>query len=65
MEEEKKTTGRGGARPGAGRPKGVKKPWVNISVAFPLEEAEELKRKAEKKGISVSAFIRDVIRMKG
>ena len=65
MEEEKKTTGRGGARPGAGRPRGVKKPWVNISVAFPLEEAEELKRKAEKKGISVSAFIRDVIRMKG
>lgn len=65
MEEEKKTTGRGGARPGAGRPKGVKKPWVNISVAFPLEEAEELKRKAEKKGVSVSAFIRDVIRKKG
>ena len=62
MEEEKKKDGRGGARPGAGRPKGVKKPWVNLSVAFPLEEAEELKRKAEKKGVSVSALIRELLR---
>ena len=42
MEDGKKEK-HGGARPGAGRPKGVKNPRVNISVAFPFKEAEELK----------------------
>ena len=64
MEEEKKIDGRGGARPGAGRPKGRKKPWTNISVAFPAEEAEELRQLAAKKGVSLNSLIRDVLRSK-
>ena len=47
MEETK--TGRGGKRPGAGRPKGIKKPYAQIVCSVPLEYSERLRAMAEKK----------------
>ncbi len=42
MEEEKFTSGRGGKREGAGRPKGTTKAKVKKMVSFRLSEEEEI-----------------------
>ena len=57
--EDKKT--RGGARPGAGRPKGVKRPYKVVSVNLTLEYEAKLKEAAAKAGLSVSKFVQMVI----
>ena len=56
--EEKKKDGRGGKRPGAGRPKGIKTPYKNITIGLPVEYVEKLHQAAEKKGVSIGAFIK-------
>ncbi len=60
MEETK--TGRGGKRPGAGRPKGIKKPYAQIVCSVPLEYSERLRAMAEKKeGLSLSKMLQKII----
>lgn len=59
MEETKK--GRGGKRPGAGRPKGIKKPYAQIVCSVPLEYSERLRAMAEKEGLSLSRMLQKVI----
>lgn len=59
--EEKKVDGRGGARPGSGRPKGIKTPYKRISLNLPEEYSAKLKMAAEKEGLSMSKFIQKAI----
>lgn len=58
MEEEKNW---GGRRQGAGRPRGIKKPYKVISACVPVEYADKLKQAAEKAGVSISKFIQMAI----
>ncbi len=60
MEEEKKDT-RGGRRPGAGRPKGVNKPYKSFAVTLPVEYIEKIKAAADRRGLSISKFIQEAI----
>lgn len=60
MEEEKKDA-RGGARPGAGRPKGVNKPYKSFAVTLPVEYIEKIKDAAERHGLSISKFIQEAV----
>ena len=64
MAEEKKDT-RGGARPGAGRPKGTTKGrtriYKKINLSFLEEDYEEMKRLADESGKSFSRFIADSV----
>ena len=59
--EEKKVDGRGGARAGSGRPKGIKTPYRRISLNLPEEYSAKLKMVAEKEGLSMSKFIQKAI----
>ncbi len=59
-EAEKKDT-RGGARPGAGRPKGINKPYKAFSVKLPVEYIDKIKKDADKHGLSVSRFIQEAV----
>ena len=59
--EEKKVDGRGGARAGSGRPKGIKTPYKRISLNLPEEYSAKLKMAAEKEGLSMSKFIQKAI----
>ena len=59
--EEKKVDGRGGARAGSGRPKGIKTPYRRISLNLPEEYSAKLKMAAEKEGLSMSKFIQKAI----
>ena len=59
MEETK--TGRGGKRPGAGRPKGIKKPYAQVVCSVPLEYSERLRAMAEKEGLSLSKMLQQII----
>ena len=58
--DEKKDT-RGGRRPGAGRPKGVTKPYKSFAVTLPVEYIERIKAKADEHGLSVSKFIQEAV----
>ncbi len=60
MAEEKKDT-RGGARPGAGRPKGINKPYKSFAVTLPVEYIDKIKDAADKHGLSVSKFIQEAV----
>ena len=59
--EEKKVDGRGGARAGSGRPKGIKTPYRRISLNLTEEYSAKLKIAAEKEGLSMSKFIQKAI----
>ena len=61
MEIEEKKGTRGGARPGAGRPKGIKKPYAQIVCSVPQEYSERLKAMAKKEGLSLSKMLQKVI----
>ena len=60
MAEEKKDT-RGGARPGAGRPKGINKPYRSFAVTLPVEYIDKIKAKADEHGLSISKFIQESV----
>ncbi|MDR1959978.1 MAG: ribbon-helix-helix domain-containing protein [Planctomycetaceae bacterium] len=69
-DSEKSQSRRGGARAGAGRPKGIYKPIkqpeqkaVTISLSMPGELHRQLKSKAEAAGITVNDAIREAIRV--
>lgn len=58
--EDKKDT-RGGARPGAGRPKGINRPYKAFSVKLPVEYIDKIREKADEYGMSVSKFIQKAV----
>lgn len=57
--EEKKNWG--GARPGSGRPRGIKKPYKNITIALPEQAVPRLKAIAKYRNLSVSKLIQNFI----
>ena len=57
--EAKKT--RGGARPGAGRPKGIKRPYSQIVCSVPAEYSERLRAMAHAEGLSLSKMLQKLI----
>jgi hypothetical protein len=57
----KKKGRRGGARPGAGRPKGILRPYKKITIAFPEEFVPVLKGTAKERGISMSKLIQGMV----
>lgn len=59
--EGKNIDTRGGSRPGAGRPRGIKRPYKAFSIKLPVEYIERIKDKAERHGLSVSKLIQDAI----
>lgn len=59
METEKKT--KGGARAGAGRPKGIKRPYAQIVCSVPLEYSERLRKLAKSEGLSLSKMLQKII----
>ena len=63
--EEKKIEGRGGRRPGAGRPKGtlrgIKHPYKKVSLAFEESDKEAIKKLAEESGKTFSRFVADKV----
>lgn len=54
---EIKTEKRGGRREGAGRPKGVKKPYKKVTVALPVEYVDKLKDAARSHNVSIGKFV--------
>ncbi len=58
--EEKKNT-HGGKRAGAGRPKGIKKPYAQIVCSVPLEYSERLRSLALNEGLSLSKMLQKII----
>ncbi len=60
MAGKKKTTW-GGPRPGSGRPRGVKSPWVTRSLAFRPVVIDAVDAAAEAEGVSRSAWIATAI----
>ena len=58
--EDRKST-RGGARPGAGRPKGINRPYKAFSVKLPIEYIEKIKEAADRNGLSISKFIQEAV----
>ena len=68
MDEERKD-GRGGKRPGAGRPKGSVKGrtriYKKINLAFLEEDYEAMKKLADESGKSFSRFIADKVLERG
>ena len=59
--EENGKKGWGGARKGAGRPKGIKKPYAPLCCSLPVEYVERLKAMAEREGLSMSRMIQKMI----
>ena len=59
--EEKQNDGRGGKRPGAGRPKGITKPYKAFSIKLPIEYIDKIKDAADRQGLSVSRFIQKAV----
>lgn len=59
VEKEKNT--HGGRRPGAGRPKGISKPYKAFSIKLPVEYIEKIKTSADRHGLSVSKFIQEAV----
>jgi uncharacterized protein (DUF1778 family) len=57
MENNSKKKGRGGAMPGAGRPKSENKKNKYIQIRCTQEEKDILKEKAEKSGLDLSKFM--------
>ena len=55
------TSNWGGARKGAGRPRGIKKPYKTMTISVPEPIAAELKELAAQSGKSFSRFIVDSI----
>ncbi len=58
---ESKGKGRGGARPGSGRPKLVQDP-VKLAVEFERPDVEALRALAEKRGASLADLLRRALR---
>ena len=58
---EEKSNARGGARPGAGRPRGIKKPYAQIVCSVPLEYSQKLRAMAETEGLSLSKMLQRII----
>lgn len=56
---ETKKTGRGGPRPGSGRPKSAD--GVTIAVYLPTRTAEETRRHAADRGESVSQYVTEAL----
>lgn len=57
MEETTKKDGRGGKRPGAGRPKGKHKEYDTLTIFLPKGKKEKLKAIADMYGLSMSKLI--------
>lgn len=55
-----KASGRGGARPGAGRPRVVQEP-ERVAVDFEKADLETLRKLAESRGTSVADLIRRAV----
>lgn len=60
MAEEKKST-KGGARAGAGRPKGIKKPYAQIVCSVPKEYSDRLREMATAESLSLSKMLQKLI----
>lgn len=58
---ETKIETRGGKRDGAGRPKGIKKPYKPIALSLPAEYADRMKQLAEQEQISISKLLQKMI----
>lgn len=56
---DSKKTGRGGPRPGSGRPKSAD--GVTIAVYLPTRTAEETRRHAADRGESVSQYVTEAL----
>lgn len=52
---------RGGAREGAGRPKGVKKPYKPLCCSLPEDYVKRAKTMAEKEGLSLGKLLQKMI----
>ena len=52
---------RGGARPGAGRPKGKKPPLVSAAFALTTGVVNEISRRAKRAGQSRSQVVRELL----
>lgn len=64
MEESKKTI-RGGFRPGAGRPKvAAAEKKVTLSVTMPPELKEKIMDDAKRSGLSLSAYVAQLLQEK-
>ena len=58
---KRKRGGWGGPRPGSGRP-ALFDESTDLTVRFPREHFEELKRRAEGQGVSVAELVREAVR---
>ena len=47
--------------PGAGRPKGINRPYKAFSVKFPVEYIDKIREKADENGMSISKFIQKAV----
>lgn len=52
---------RGGKREGAGRPKGINKPYSQVSLTLPSEYADRLRELAKRKELSISKLLQKMI----
>lgn len=59
MEDKKET--RGGRREGAGRPKGIKKPYRPINTSVPEEYADKLRILSKRNGISYGQMLKKYV----
>lgn len=55
------TSTRGGKRRGAGRPRGIKRPYKKITINMPEEYTNKLKLLAKQKGTSLSKLLQGFI----
>lgn len=47
----------GGKRQGAGRPRGIKRPYQTLSIAVTVENAEKIRALAKESGLSMAKYI--------
>ena len=47
----------GGKRKGAGRPKGIRRPYKTLSIAVTEENAEKIRALAKDSGLSMARYI--------
>ena len=59
--EEHENKNWGGARKGAGRPKGIKKPYAHICASVPAEYVDKLKDIAAREGLTVGKLLQIMI----